>query len=141
MLLNFAGQEGWSADERERLDYRGYLLDTARDLWTQFERQFRELWNRHATDRMAKTQGYQDMYVARLLQDAVGFAGAIAVCRVHGFIRVADIADIEAPDSRERAQRLALKLGAAWIRRNRAVLSMDEALELARETAEEASQD
>lgn len=139
LLLNFAGQEGWSADERERQDYRGYLLDTIRDLWSQFERQFRELWNKHTTDRMAKTQGYQDMYVARLLQDAVGFAGAITVCRVHGFIHVADIADIEDPNARERAQRLALKIGAAWIKRNRAARSIEEALEIARETAEEAS--
>lgn len=141
LLLNFAGQEGWSADARERQDYRSYLLDTVRDLWTQFERRFRELWNKFATDRMAKTRGYQDSYVARLLQDAIGFAGAIMVCRVHGFVHVADIEGIEDPAARERAQRIALKIGAAWIKRNRSARSIEEALEIARETAKEASPD
>ena len=66
LLLNYSGQEGWSNDEQERTDYRRYLMDTVRDLWTQFELQFRKLWNGHAADRMAKTRGYQDLYVARL---------------------------------------------------------------------------
>ncbi len=141
LLLNFAGQEGWSADERERREYREYLLDTAYDLWSQFERRFLELWDSHATDRLAKTRGYQDSYVSRLLQDAIGYAGAIAVCRVHGFIRVADIENIEDPDARERAQRIALEIGAAWIKRNRSAVSIEEALTIARETVKEASPD
>src|SRR3954447_6165763 len=74
LLLNYSGQEGWSTNALERTDYRCYLLDTVHDLWTQFELQFRELWNEHATDRLVKTQGYQDIYVARLLQDTIGFA-------------------------------------------------------------------
>lgn len=131
LLLNYSGQEGWSADARERDDYRRCLLDTVRDLWTQFELQFRELWNRHAVDRMAKTRGYQDLYVARLLQDTIGFAGVKVVCRVHGFIHVADIELIGDAAARERAQRIALEIGAALIKRNRSFSSIEEALDIA----------
>lgn len=131
LLLNYSGQEGWSTDAQERTDYRRYLLDTVRDLWTQFELQFRELWNGHAADRMAKTRGYQDLYVARLLQDTIGFAGAKMVCRVHGFIHVADIDHIEDAAARERAQRIALEIGAALIKRNRSARSIEEVLDIA----------
>ncbi|CAK4834534.1 unnamed protein product, partial [Aphanomyces euteiches] len=131
LLLNYSGQEGWSTDAQERADYRRYLLDTVRDLWTQFELQFRTLWNAHAADRMAKTQGYQNMYVARLLQDTIGFAGAKMVCRVHGFIHVADIDQIEDAAARERAQRIALEIGVALLKRNRSAQSIEEILEIA----------
>jgi 5-methylthioribose kinase len=131
LLLNYSGQEGWSTDALERTDYRRYLLDTVHDLWTQFELQFRELWNGHAADRMAKTRGYQDLYVARLLQDTIGFAGAIMLCRVHGFIHVADIDHIEDAAARERAQRIALEIGVALIKRNRSARSIEEVLDIA----------
>jgi 5-methylthioribose kinase len=131
LLLNYSGQEGWSTDAPERTDYRRYLLDTVRDLWAQFELQFRELWNGHAADRMAKTRGYQDLYVARLLQDTIGFAGTKMVCRIHGFIHVADIDRIEDAAARERAQRIALNIGAALIKRNRSARSIEEVLDIA----------
>ncbi len=131
LLLNYAGQEGWSTNEQERTDYRCYLMDTVRDLWTQFELQFRKLWDGHTADRMAKTQGYQDLYVARLLQDTIGFAGVTMVCRVHGFIHVADIDHIEDAAARERAQRIALEIGVALIKRNRSARSIEEVLAIA----------
>ncbi|MFJ7729979.1 S-methyl-5-thioribose kinase [Neobacillus sp. NPDC097160] len=131
LLLNYSGQEGWSTDALERSDYRRYLLDTVHDLWSQFELQFRELWNGHAADRMAKTRGYQDLYVARLLQDTIGFAGAIMLCRVHGFIHVADIDHIEDVAARERAQRIALEIGVMLIKRNRSTRSIEEVLDIA----------
>lgn len=131
LLLNYSGQEGWSTDAMERTDYRRYLLDTVHDLWTQFELQFRELWNEHAADRLAKTRGYQDLYVTRLLQDTIGFAGAIMLCRVYGFIHVADIDQIEDAATRERAQRIALEIGVALIKSNRSAHSIKKVLDSA----------
>ncbi|MFC5529812.1 S-methyl-5-thioribose kinase [Cohnella yongneupensis] len=131
LLLNYSGQEGWSKDAQERDDYRRYLLDSVRELWSQFELQFRALWNGHPVDRMAKTRGYQDLYVAKLLQDTIGFAGVKMVCRVHGFIHVADIERIEDAVAREQAQRIALKIGAALIKRNRSARSIEEVLQIA----------
>jgi 5-methylthioribose kinase len=131
LLLNYAGQEGWSTDASERAEYRRYLLDTVRGVWTEFERHFRALWNEHAADRMARTPGYQDVYVAGLLQDAIGFAGCKMVRRVYGLAHVADIDRIEDAAARERAQRLALAIGTALIKRNRSARSIDEVLDIA----------
>lgn len=131
LLLNYAGQEGWSRDAASRRDYRTYLLDTVRSVWKHFERNFRELWNEQAADRMARTPGYQDMYVLSVLQDTFGFAGCKMVRRVYGLAHVADIDRIEDAAARERAQRLALDIGTALIKRNRTARSIEEAIDIA----------
>ena len=53
------------------------------------------------------------------------------VCRVHGFIHVADIDHIEDAAARERAQRIALEIGVALIKRNRSASSIEEILDIA----------
>lgn len=131
MLLNYSGQEGWSTDARERTNYRCYLLDTVNDLWTKFESQFRDLWNGYAADRLVNTPGYQDFYVTKLLQDTIGFAGVLMLCRVYGYIHVADIDDIKDAAARERAQRTALEIGVTLIKRNRSAHSIKEVLDIA----------
>jgi 5-methylthioribose kinase len=80
---------------------------------------------------MARTPGYQDIYVAGLLQDAAGFAGAKMVRRVYGLAHVADIDRIEDAAARERAQRLALAIGTALIKRGRTVRSIEEVADIA----------
>ncbi|RLL40618.1 S-methyl-5-thioribose kinase [Oceanobacillus piezotolerans] len=135
LLLNFSGQEGWSTDAEKRAEYRRYLLDTINDLWTHFEFEFRELWNDYASARLVNTRGYQESYMARLLQDTIGFAGVIMLCRVYGFIHVLDIDDIKDAEARERAQRTALEIGVALIKRNRSAHSIKEVLDIALKAA------
>ncbi|MBD0382712.1 S-methyl-5-thioribose kinase [Paenibacillus sedimenti] len=130
LLLNFAGQEGWSTDEASRADYREYLLHTVKDVWNNFERNFRQLWNEHGVDRVFQTPGYQDYFIASLLQDTFGFTGAKMVRRVYGLAHVADIDKIEDASARERAQRLALSIGTKLIRFNRQAKSIDELIQL-----------
>ena len=134
LLLNFAAQEGWSRDEADKEDYRAYLIQTVREVWANFESNFRALWNDKLVDRMAGTPGYQDSYLNRVLQDTIGFAGCKMVRRVHGLAHVADIDKIEDAASRERAQRLALRIGTALIKLNRRASSIEEAIAIA-ETA------
>lgn len=136
LLLNYAGQEGWSPDAAARREYRMYLLDTVRGVWEQFERNFRELWNAQVADRMAKTPGYQDKYVQSVLQDTIGFAGSKMVRRVIGLSHVADIDRIEDAAARERAQRMALGIGTALIKRNRSANSITDVLDIAQTAAE-----
>ncbi|MDD9265972.1 S-methyl-5-thioribose kinase [Paenibacillus sp. GCM10023248] len=128
LILNYAGQEGWSQDQESRKAYRAYLLQTVKDVWTHFEANFRALWNEHGVDRVFRTPGYQDHFVQQLLQDTVGFTGAKMVRRIVGLAHVADIDKIEDSVARERAQRLALAIGTSLIRTHRQVSSLDELL-------------
>ncbi|NEN86765.1 S-methyl-5-thioribose kinase [Paenibacillus elgii] len=131
LLLNFAAQEGWGEDEASRQDFRSYLTGTIRDVWETFEREFRELWDRHGTDRIAKTPGYQDWYMREVLRDTFGFTGSKMVRRVHGLAQVADINQIQDEAAKERAQRLALAIGTSLIKLNRQASSIGEMIEIA----------
>ncbi|WP_372635685.1 S-methyl-5-thioribose kinase [Cohnella sp.] len=131
LLLHYASQEHWSADEAYRQERRQYLLATIRDIWNGFERKFRALWNEHGVDRIAKTAGYQEDYVSRLLQDTAGFAGAKIVRRIVGLAHVADIDKIPDADVRARAQRLALAIGTTLIKRNRRIASIEDIIDIA----------
>lgn len=131
LLLNFAAQEGRGEDEASRQDFRSYLTGTIRDVWETFEREFRELWNRHSTDRIARTPGYQDWYMREVLRDTFGFTGSKMVRRVHGLAQVADINQIQDEAAKERAQRLALVIGTSLIKLNRQASSIGEMIEIA----------
>ncbi|MFC4600482.1 S-methyl-5-thioribose kinase [Cohnella hongkongensis] len=131
LLLHYAAQEHWSADETSRKARRQYLIGTIRDIWNGFERKFRALWNEHGVDRVAGTAGYQDDYMRRLLQDAAGFAGAKAVRRIVGLSHVADIDQIPDDAVRAKAQRLSLAIGTALIKRNRQIASIEEIVDIA----------
>ncbi|RIX52418.1 S-methyl-5-thioribose kinase [Paenibacillus nanensis] len=130
LLLNYAGQEHWSADDLARSDFRQYLLNTIVDTWKQFEEKFRALWNEHGIDRLANSApGYQDFYMRRLLQDTIGFAGCKIVRRIVGLSHVADIDRIPDDAKRERAQRLALEIGTRLIKLNRNAASIEQLIE------------
>lgn len=138
LLLNYAGQLHWSPGEAARAEFREYLLDTVRDVWTLFDRKFRALWEQANVDRLARTTaGYREDYMRRLLQDAIGYAGCKMVRRIVGLAHVADIDRIPDPAVREKAQRLALGIGKALIRHHRSAESIDQVIETARtKTAE-----
>jgi 5-methylthioribose kinase len=135
LLLNYAGQEGWSPDAESRSEYRNYLLETAKDVWSTFERQFRALWNESNVDRISRTEGFQSIYVEQLLRDTIGYAGCKIVRRVIGLAHVADIDKIEDASAKERAQRLALSIGKALIKHHRKAASFDEVINIATKLA------
>ncbi|MBN3522956.1 S-methyl-5-thioribose kinase [Paenibacillus apiarius] len=128
LILNAISQEHWSADEEARRQYRTALLQMVRDIWNRFEARFRSLWDNHGIDRMARTDGYQDIYLIRVLQDSVGYAGCKMIRRIVGLAHVADIDSI--PDSavKERAQRSALFIGKKLVSMNRRVQSIAEVI-------------
>ncbi|OME78011.1 S-methyl-5-thioribose kinase [Paenibacillus sp. FSL A5-0031] len=132
LLLNFAGQEHWSTDTETRNDFRRYLTDSVRDVWNLFDQKFRALWDEHGLDRIASsTPGYQDYYMNRLLQDAVGFAGCKIVRRIVGLSHVIDVDRIPDAAAKEKAQRLALAIGTSLIRNNRNTQSIEEVIDVA----------
>ncbi|WP_308638651.1 S-methyl-5-thioribose kinase [Paenibacillus silvisoli] len=139
LLLNFAARDGWDKTASERDQYRAYLLETIRDIWTKFEAKFIALWNEHGVDRLAASApGYKENYMQRLLQDTFGFAGCKMVRRIVGLAHVADIDKIADAAIRERAQRMALQIGITLIKTNREARSITQLID-AVETAASAA--
>ncbi|MFC4776338.1 S-methyl-5-thioribose kinase [Paenibacillus sp. GCM10023252] len=139
LLLNYAGQEHWSAADL-RGEVRSELLQMIRDIWTGFEAKFRKLWDEHGVDRLANdTIGYQDFYMKQLLQDAIGFAGCKMVRRIVGLAHVADIDRIPDAAAKESAQRLALRIGKELILTNRSAHSIESLIDIAQGATKAAS--
>ena len=45
LVLNYASQEYHARDEKLRADYQNWLLETIKNVWVEFEKEFRRLWN------------------------------------------------------------------------------------------------
>jgi 5-methylthioribose kinase len=122
LLLSYHSQEGYATPSDDRKGYQCWLLDTLETFWRRFESKFLELWRiggagdafvpglfedeggRRALD------AYRAAFMARLLQDSTGFAGAKIARRILGLAHVADMESIGDPESRARCERGALKL-------------------------------
>jgi 5-methylthioribose kinase len=132
LLLNYAGQEAWMADEKARHDFREYLLQTIRDIWTLFAEQFQDHWTKDGVDRLSQVAGYREDYMQRLLQDSIGFTGCKIIRRVIGLAHVADVQSIPDPDARAKAERIALAIGESLILLNRQAYSIEEVIDIAK---------
>lgn len=130
LLLNYASLPGWIQDETALRERETLLLNMVRDVWTEFESRFRALWANDLVDPMAKTPGYQELYVQQLFRESIGFAGAKMVRRIVGLAHVADIDTIPNATERERAQRKSLTIGKALIKNNRRLNTIGEVLDI-----------
>ena len=45
LVLNYASQEYHAQDEQLRKEYQNWLLQTIKDVWVEFETEFRKLWD------------------------------------------------------------------------------------------------
>jgi 5-methylthioribose kinase len=131
LLLNFAAREGWDKDASSREEFRGYLLGTVKDVWENFQGEFRSLWSTYGVDRMSLSEGFQDWFMLQVLRDTFGYTGCKMVRRVHGLAQVADINKLEDEAAKERAQRIALQIGTALIKHHRQAQSIDVLLDIA----------
>jgi 5-methylthioribose kinase len=122
LLLSYYSQEGHATPGDDRKDYRRWLLDTLETFWRSFESKFLELWRMGGTgdafvpglfeDEGGRRalEAYRVAFMARLLQDSTGFAGAKIARRILGLAHVEDMESIGDSDCRARCERGALKL-------------------------------
>jgi 5-methylthioribose kinase len=122
LLLSYYSQDGHVTAGDDRRDYQRWLLDTLEAFWRGFEMKFLELWRIEATGDAFVTglfedeggrralEAYRVGYMARLLQDSIGFAGAKMARRILGLAHVEDMESIEDLDCRARCERRALNL-------------------------------
>jgi len=122
LLLSYFSQDGHATAGDDRKDYQHWLLDTLEMFWRRFETRFLELWRTGATgdafvsglfeDEPGRRalEAYRVGFMARLLQDSIGFAGAKMARRILGLAHVEDMESIKNIDLRARCERRALTL-------------------------------
>lgn len=128
-LLNVAGQANQSGDKTERSDYQQWLLVGIKTLWSTFEQRFREHMLAETRDPSLQLSEYADWYIAELLADSLGYAGAEIIRRTIGLAHVMDIESIEDAECRADSERLALKLGQILIKERTALASIDQVID------------
>jgi 5-methylthioribose kinase len=120
--------------------YSDLILDTINSVWHLFYKKFLTLWNGteesalltkgFANSRILAT--YQEQFMKTLLQESIGFAGCKIIRRQFGIAGVEDIREIEDAAVREKANRLAVKIGERFIKQYHTVNSMDDMMKLVR---------
>jgi 5-methylthioribose kinase len=127
LYLAFFAQSGHEARAGARDDYRDWILSTAEEIWTLFDRRFRTLWNtRHGSETFAPglfaggtgpaaLKEAQDAYMRRLFADSLGFAGCKMTRRILGLAHVEDLESIADPDLRAKCEKRALRLARAFM--------------------------
>ncbi|WP_324137989.1 S-methyl-5-thioribose kinase [Bradyrhizobium sp.] len=122
LLLSYYSQDGHATAGDDRSDYQRWLLDTLEMFWGRFETRFLELWRQAGTgdafvsglfeDEAGRRalEAYRVRFMARLLQDSIGFTGAKMARRILGLAHVEDMESIKNTDVRARCERRALIL-------------------------------
>jgi 5-methylthioribose kinase len=143
LLLSYYSQDGHATPEDNRRDYQHWLLDTLETFWRRFESNFLGLWRAGATgdafapglfedeDGRRALDAHRAEFMARLLQDSIGFAGAKMARRILGLAHVEDMESIGDPDLRARCERRALRLAREFMLGRNSITSIDAVRQLA----------
>lgn len=120
---------------------QGWLLETAAQCWDQFAQKFMALWQQQEKDGQGFTgrdldglsaQAFRESFMRRLWNDSLGFAGCEMVRRVLGLAKVAEIAGIEDPQTRAKAEVAALRMAKRLLLQRHEVSSMAQVLDWVR---------
>jgi 5-methylthioribose kinase len=113
-----------------------WLAAAAVDSWEEFVRKFRALWRQHETGAGfighdldgSSHEAFREVFMRRLFEDSLGFAGCEMVRRVLGLAKVADIAGIEDLQARARAETRALQMAERLLLERRTAVSIQQVL-------------
>ncbi|MFZ5968585.1 MAG: S-methyl-5-thioribose kinase [Bacillota bacterium] len=112
-LINYVSWNGKDVSQDKVQDYRRFLLETIQDLYTLFEEKFRRNWDKDVHDPAARVPGYQDFYMRNMFVDAIGYAAAVMIRRIHGLAHNLDVDGIEDLEKRRDVQISILELAEA----------------------------
>ena len=122
LLLCHFSQRGHERAPGERDEYRRWILGAVEAVWTGFAARFVELWTAYPTgdgypaplfegvEGRTSLRRAQSDYVARLFEDALGFAGAAMIRRTLGLAHNIDFERIEDPTLRAACELRNLQL-------------------------------
>ena len=118
--------------------YQEWLLDNIRNIYTQFEIKFLELWSQHPNSALLKEgfiaqkelDEFKAEFMLNILRESIGFAGCKIARRVFGIAGVEDIRGIEDIEKRKEAEIMALSIGKKLILNYENINNIDELIDL-----------
>ncbi len=101
----------------EKDTYMDWLQSTMVEVIDLFKKKFLDAWNIHVTEIMAKEEGFNEVYLQSVLEDAAAVTGLELIRRIVGLAKVKDITCIENEEARARAERICLQVAKKFILR------------------------
>jgi len=134
LVMSYVSHFERSQDEK----YKDWILETIKIVLVKFEKNFLELWDNQDGSSLIEVgfmsneelKEYKKYFMLNLLQESVGFAGAKICRRQLGIAGVADIRAIEDQEARARAEKMALRIGTAFVKEYESVENVRDVLDL-----------
>ena len=110
--LIFAWARGSGYQQQE---FTEWVETTLIDIMDLFNSKFRNAWDEHATEVVAKNADFKEHYIQNILKDTAGMAGLELARRIVGLAKVKDITTIEPIENRLKAERICLRVAVELI--------------------------
>ncbi len=146
MFLAYIGQLYWQKKlGNDPAGYRSWVLSAVKEIWEGFAEKYDALWREQQKsnpDPLWNFPGGEDSFrglrhaeVERIFHDMASIAGTVMIRRTLGLAKVSDIASIEDPDIRAKADKMALALGKKFILQADTITSVDDMIAFAKEVS------
>ncbi len=144
-VLNFASHYAHTSNRAERESYQAYLIETMRELWSQFAAKFEQLWIENNTGELAPNAywdypggdqafaEYRRKYLNQLLQDTAGLGACEGLRRMMGIVSVWDISSISDNRLRAVSERFNIRVSSRWIMERKSFNSIEDMLGIVQE--------
>ncbi|WP_251859829.1 S-methyl-5-thioribose kinase [Clostridium sp. Marseille-Q2269] len=126
-ILNYVSWEGRQDKSKEEIrEFRKYLLNTIEEIWSEFEKNLYNIWDKNSKEVYSTVEGYKEYYINNLLHETLGFASCEVIRRIVGMAHVPDFDILEDLDEKAKAQILGLKIGQTMIMRRNTIKNIEE---------------
>ena len=129
-IFALANGEATIEFETEKREYLEWLKLTITNVIDLFKDKFKVLWDEKVTEKMAKVDGYREVYLNEVLADTAGVAGLEICRRIIGLASVKDITCIEDEAKRTKAEKFCLAVGKELVTRRKEILNGKDYLEI-----------
>ena len=151
LVLNYLSHYAHTPDPVARADYQEWILETIREIWTQFVRKFDAVWAENARpdselmpldywDFPGGDQAFADYrqrVIQHILEDTAGHGGVKFLRRMMGIVSVPDISTIADPAKRAIAERAAIRIGKRWLMERKSFTAIDDLIAIVREETQD----
>ena len=106
MFFAWANGDATIEDPKEKEKFCSWCIDTIEQILDGFKVKFSQLYQSHVTDHMAKSKGFLDWYLQKVIEDTAGCVGLELIRRTVGMANVKDVTSIKNVAARTRAERI-----------------------------------
>lgn len=116
MFFAWCNGDAVISDPAGKNKFCGWTIKCIEEIVDKFIEKFKAAYGAKVTDTMAKTEGFMEYYLSRVLSDTAGVAGLESIRRTVGMASVKDITTIPDQSKRTRAERIVITLAKDYIK-------------------------